>query len=115
VGRRKKPPGKPPKKPKAPAGSDGHGHELRLRQLQAKVDRGLEAADLTDAQREEYRQAERGTRKQNRRISNKECRITKGIHFSGWALGIRRLDILYSVLPLGVGQWLAATSSTPTS
>jgi len=61
MGRRKKPPGKPPTKPKAPAGSDGHGHELRLRQVQAKVDRGLAAADLTDAQREEYRQASKNS------------------------------------------------------
>jgi len=61
MGRRRKPPGKPPKKPKTPAGSGGHGHELRLRQLQAKVDHGLEAADLTDAQRGEYRQASKNS------------------------------------------------------
>jgi hypothetical protein len=57
MGRSKKPPGKPPKKRKPPAGSDGHGHEQRRRQLQAKMDDALKQADLTDPQREEYRQA----------------------------------------------------------
>jgi hypothetical protein len=57
----KKPPGKPPKKPpKGPPRGGGGGedeHARRLRETHAKVERGLAEADLSDPQRQDYRES----------------------------------------------------------